>query len=367
MTPDLGSRSDRVLGLLLGGACGDALGAQVEFQTVESIRARFGAAGVIGFEDVPAPVTDDTQMSLFTLEGLIRGHRRLTAGPAGTVVEFDVVRCVHSAYLRWLHIQEESSFRHHQVPAEVLTGWLIGVSDLFACRSPGTTCLTALRTTSAAGQLLSSFQRHLNTSKGSGAVMRAAPVGMWPGSPETVFRLASATGALTHSHPTGYLAAGMLAVIVRGLLHGTSLVDAIDLARSCLRQWPEHDEVDTALDRALSLARRPERLTPEEVESQLGGGWIAEEALAISIYAALVAPDFADGIRLAVNHSGDSDTTGAIAGNLLGARFGVSALPVEWRTRVELAELIEVLAGDAVRQFTAAPSDSAWSQRYPAS
>jgi len=88
-------------------------------------------------------------------------------------------------------------------------------------------------------------------------------------------------------------------------------------------------------------------LTPdaEQVE-KLGGGWIAEEALAISLYCALVAKDFEHGISLAVNHGGDSDSTGAIAGNLLGAALGVNAIPERWRKQLELANVIEQVADD---------------------
>ncbi len=62
----------------------------------------------------------------------------------------------------------------------------------------------------------------------------------------------------------------------------------------------------------------------------MGEGWVAEEALAISIYCALVAKDFEQGIIHAVNHDGDSGSTGAIVGNLLGTMHGVSAIPAKW-------------------------------------
>jgi len=64
---------------------------------------------------------------------------------------------------------------------------------------------------------------------------------------------------------------------------------------------------------------------------QAGGWWVAEEALAIAVYCSLVArDDFARGAWLAVNHSGDSDSTGAIAANVLGAIFSCSSIPERW-------------------------------------
>jgi ADP-ribosylglycohydrolase len=77
-----------------------------------------------------------------------------------------------------------------------------------------------------------------------------------------------------------------------------------------------------------------------------GEGWVAEEALAISLYCALVAKDFRHGVILAVNHDGDSDSTGSITGNLLGTILGVDALPREWLEPLELRDVITEIAND---------------------
>ena len=91
-------------GCLLGGAVGDALGAPVEFLSLSEIRARFGPGGIHGF--VPAydrvgAITDDTQMTLFTAEGLIRGDNRAREKGIGG----GPIHCVHHAYLRWYETQ----------------------------------------------------------------------------------------------------------------------------------------------------------------------------------------------------------------------------------------------------------------------
>jgi ADP-ribosylglycohydrolase len=93
------------------------------------------------------------------------------------------------------------------------------------------------------------------------------------------------------------------------------------------------------------LAASPEKPSPHQV-AKLGEGWVAEEALAISVYCALVARDFEEGVTLAVNHSGDSDSTGAITGNLLGASLGVDAIPGRWKKPLELKRVINSLADD---------------------
>jgi ADP-ribosylglycohydrolase len=78
----------------------------------------------------------------------------------------------------------------------------------------------------------------------------------------------------------------------------------------------------------------------------MGKGFVAEEALAMGLYCALSARDFEDGLILAVNHSGDSDSTGSITGNLLGAAAGVEAIPDRWLRNLELRTTMEALADD---------------------
>ena len=80
--------------------------------------------------------------------------------------------------------------------------------------------------------------------------------------------------------------------------------------------------------------------------ARIGQGWIAEEALAIAVYCALVVDNFRDGVTLAVNHDGDSDSTGAIAGNLLGTLYGAQAIPPAWLDALELRDVITELAED---------------------
>ncbi|HKL76849.1 MAG TPA: ADP-ribosylglycohydrolase family protein, partial [Gammaproteobacteria bacterium] len=78
----------------------------------------------------------------------------------------------------------------------------------------------------------------------------------------------------------------------------------------------------------------------------LGRGWIAEEALAIALYCALSAPNLEEALILAVNHDGDSDSTGAITGNILGTVYGEEAIPQRWRDDLELQEVIREMAED---------------------
>jgi hypothetical protein len=134
---------------------------------------------------------------------------------------------------------------------------------------------------------------------------------------------------------------------------GRDLRDAALAVLERLGDERGHEEttaaVEAALNRAMESVMGAEP-TAETVQS-LGEGWVAEEALAIGLYCALVARDFAHGVLLAVNHGGDSDSTGAIAGKLLGLVAGESGIPGRWRERLELGDVIAEVADDLWLHF----------------
>ncbi len=346
MVTAVASAEERVVGCLLGGAVGDALGAPVEFLSLAQIREQFGPSGVQHY--APAygrlgAITDDTQMTLFTAEGLIRGVRRYNQRGI-----CNPVMVLWHAYLRWLGTQGEMRF-DPQFPSRH-NGWLWEVRQLHQRRNPGDTCLSALRS-----GVFGTTDEPINDSKGCGGIMRIAPVGLLAIAP---FRLGCQVAAITHGHPSGYLAAGFLAHMVSELWRGNDLAAAIASARDELVRWPHHEECLAAVEAAASLAESAEACA-ESVES-LGEGWVAEEALAIALFCALKARDFAHGVLLAVNHSGDSDSTGAITGNLLGARWGRSAIPEAFLRDLELRGVIEQMGRDLCH-----PEDCEDPHRYP--
>ena len=158
------------------------------------------------------------------------------------------------------------------------------------------------------------------------------------------FRLGCELAALTHGHPTGQLTAGVLAVMVRELADGASLSEALAVAKPLLREERDHHETLRALELAEDLAAG--NLPSETAIARLGEGWIAEEALASSLYCALVASDFRHGVSIAVNHDGDSVSTGSLTGSLLGTLYGVDAIPQQWLEPLELREVIAEIEED---------------------
>ena len=154
-------------GCLVGGAVGDALGAPVEFLSRTRILEVFGPSGIQ--EYAPSfgklgAISDDTQMTLFTAEGLMRGWVR---GNLRGVCHMPSV--IALAYQRWLHTQGQS----HPLHQGCLDGWLRGHPELFARRAPGLTCLSGLQDMRRSGDVAT------NDSKGCGGVMRVAPIGMF--------------------------------------------------------------------------------------------------------------------------------------------------------------------------------------------
>jgi len=343
-------------GCLLGGAVGDALGAAIEFKNLREIREEFGPAGLRDFGVAygrTGAITDDTQLTLFTAEALLRAEHCRIRDPACSAAEV-----AWHAYLRWLRTQGEV-VRPRGLPDE--NGWLVGVKGLQARRAPGATCISALKK----GRM-GTIRDPLNESKGCGGVMRVAPAGFPPGQP---FRLGAELSALTHGHSTGWLAGGYLSQLVHEVADGASLEEGALRALEVLRRQAGHEETSGAVEQAMALASSS-RGTPEEVET-LGAGFVAEEALAIGLYAALQASGFEQGVLVAVNHSGDSDSTGSIAGNLLGLALGEHAIPARWLAKLELRDVVEQVADDLHRHFgtggvaCAGGQCGSWA-RYPA-
>ncbi|HPD57526.1 MAG TPA: ADP-ribosylglycohydrolase family protein [Smithellaceae bacterium] len=352
-------------GCLLGGAVGDALGAAVEFDSIEAIRRKYGNSGIQNYVNVydrKGAITDDTQMTLFTAEGLLRACCRQCH--KGISAPFPAV--THNAYLRWLATQGA------ELPQKNIgiyrDGWLFAIKELHHRRAPGNTCLSALQSGN-----MGRLEKPINKSKGCGGVMRAAPIGLFGAKAggfttqkrrvTEIFKLGCEIAAITHGHPSGYLPAGCLAAIIADIIAGESIEVAIKHTLPILKKYKGHEETLAAINMALALKKdKAMKPCPETIE-KMGGGWVGEEALAIALYCVLVAGnDFEKGICLAVNHSGDSDSTGSIAGNILGAILGKNAIPTRWLDDLELKEVIEEVAGDLFIFFE--DTDSWW-QKYP--
>lgn len=340
----------RFRGCLIGGAIGDALGYPVEFQTLQQIKSDYGKNGVVDLMCDPltrmARISDDTQMTLFTANGLQlwREAQSLHAAGAMSGQMPSVIQFIYMAYQRWYytqtgHIRTEDWLK----PAfgEDSHDFILDQKELFHRRAPGNTCLSALQ----AG--MGTPEKPLNHSKGCGGVMRVAPIGLhYYADPMQAFDIGCKAAAITHGHVTGYLASGAFAMLIACLVQGNTIHEALEQSMAALKTYSGHEETVAALELARDLAASS--YSAEESIAQLGEGWIAEEALAIAVYCALVRAEFEDALILSVNHDGDSDSTGAICGNLMGCMLGIDAIPIEWRKHVELSDFIGRMATDLI-------------------
>lgn len=351
---------DNYIGCLLGGAIGDAMGAPLEFMSLPSILNKYGDHGVsdyVEFEDKIGRFTDDTQMTLFTAEGLLRYiNRGIIRGLGGAYVQI-----TYNSYLRWLYTQHGWD-SNKQARSDDLEGWLLTNKPLFKRRSPGRTCLDALRSGKCG-----SIENPINDSKGCGGVMRVAPVGLiFHGRAREAFKVGSELAAITHGHPSGYLSAGTFSAIISFLNQGIGLESAIEKALIILRRQPNCKETMAAIRRALIFFEAGE--PNSETIQKIGDGWTGESALAISLYCALnFRNDFEKAINLSINHSGDSDSTGAITGNIVGLIVGKAGIPSHLIEKLELAEIVTEIANDLYTECKSDfnNEDVDWCRKYP--
>ncbi len=256
--PDKARLASKYRACLLGGAVGDALGAPVEFLKEREIQARFGPGGIRDFAkafDRVGAITDDTQMTLFTAEGLLRGLVRLKHRGIGPAFE----SVTANAYLRWLRTQgmhprsKEVELRDDQGN----DGWLMSHAELHRRRVPGNTCISALEAMKGLGD------QARNESKGCGGLMRIAPVALfvhanWAGDPAALpdycFDLGCSLAGITHGHPSGQLPAGVMSLVMLRILQGAELRTAIEEAKASLRGRPENGETMIAVENAERLA-----------------------------------------------------------------------------------------------------------------
>ena len=327
------SHAERFLGCLLGGAVGDAFGYAVEFSSISDICTKFGPVGIRepSLTDGKLVVSDDTQMTLFTLEGILKG---LEGPPPSTET---IVESIRLSYLDWLGTQGETIRNPRKSES-----WLAHCPEMRAWRAPGMTCLSSLR---HGGH--GTVKEHINDSKGCGGAMRSAPIGLFRRfDPKQAFELGARSAAITHGHRSGYLSAGMVSAIVRYLMDGMDIHVAMEASMQILNEWDGHEETLQAVTKALRSASSGSKDHPTTIHS-IGGGWVGEEALAIALYAVLVGESYIEAVRIASNHDGDSDSTASIAGQIWGALKRLTEIPHEWITKLDVLVPVLRLAREA--------------------
>lgn len=294
-------------GCMYGLAIGDALGAPVEFLSVEQIYQRYGKEGMRDFVQYNnlgyANYTDDTQMSIAIAKALIMaGHENLET----------IMDNISKQFIEWLDSPENN-------------------------RAPGNTCISGCVRLKKGTHWSKSGSEW---SKGCGSAMRSAPIGLfYYDNIEKLIEVSIASSKITHAHPTA-LAASV----------GTAYLTALAVKK---------EEISTMIDRLCTVTKN---ISPEFVEKinqindvldldsanafeKLGGGWIGEEAVACALYCFLCSPcNYTKTVLKAINSSGDSDSIGCIAGAISGAYNGIENIPEKWVKNIENLRLLDEIA-----------------------
>ncbi len=324
------NKNDRIRGSLIAGAIGDALGYPIEFEK------NIVEKQVTKYVNGKGLISDDTQMTLFTANALLfRATRMLNKG-----IALPNSNAIYLAYLDWLETQTGRK-------NEKSISWIKNISELNEKRAPGNTCLNAL----LSGKM-GTMENIINNSKGCGTVMRIAPVGLYVPKPLEAAQLAAEASAITHGHELGMIPSYFEAILINILLNKDlsfeqSLNETIQLYQKNkdLFSKENNDYFLNLVNKAINLSK--ENISDIEAIKQLGEGWVAEEAFAIALYSCLKHQNsIEDALISAVNHDGDSDSTGAIAGNIIGTYLGYSSIDKYYIDNLELKDLILEIADD---------------------
>lgn len=342
-------------GCLLGGTIGDAFGAPVKFMKYDKIISRYGKDGLthltVHEDNHKATITDDTQLTLFTAEGLLRSIVRSKQKHIERTKK-DTTMVVFRSYLRWLYTQGLTTPNWSK---ESYDGWLVKVKKLHGYREPGVTCLTSL-----GKGIMGTITKPINNSKRCGTIIRVAPVGLIEDE-DTVFDIGCMTGAITHGHPTAYLSSGALATIIYYIIEGNEIKEASNKVVQKLSSYPESAECVATIKKALEMAEEGNP-TVEKMQA-FGDGFMADEAVGMGLYAALsYSNDFKKAILFAINQSGNSNSAAVVAGSLLGAYLGVDAIDKELIEKLEVRKEVEEMAKDLYMQYE---ESEEWHKKYP--
>ncbi len=309
-------RADQITGSIVGLAVGDALGYPHEFRTFDQVRREIGPDGITGFlklkdprftrpfivgtDHPPGTFTDDTQMSIAVAEALLEAHTK----------DVDVLMpAVARRFIAWYFSDEND-----RSPGEATGIGCRALQDGVSWRTAGK-----------------------EDSKGCGANMRVAPIGLFYEDLDDVAAVARAQSLLTHRHDAAIEGAAAAALLVALALRGAAPAQMhAEVMRRCAGRSADFDRTFGKVPRVVDEDPRHVLVDLQKDDAALGEGWVAEEAVAAALYCAWRHPDdYRAAVLLAVNTDGDSDSLACITGSIVGARLGLQAIPAEWVRDVE--------------------------------
>ena len=352
----MANRQELYRGCLLGMAVGDALGYSIDDKSWEQICNDYGPNGLLGYDlqEEYANVTSYTQIAAYLSNALLLSVSR---GSKGNRMEY-----IHLGLREWTRSQMFYRDPEHSFC------WIAKLPAFRRRHCRDARMLDTLRL-----QSMGAPKEPVNRYNHPGAITEAVAIGLFYDpkrmSTEAIGQLAFQSMALTHGSPEACLSAVVLAYAIAGLVQAPEvpLKEQFAGAIAAMQgQFPGEDgeKLGEFLRKSLKMAEN-DFIAPRLAIEQLGC-YTVSECLAGAMYTSLVAEEeFDPAIIAAVNHSGHSAATGAIAGAILGAKMGEGMLPQFYLESLDVVDSLTVLADDLLSATPASGIfDDDWDQKY---
>lgn len=382
---------DKIKACFLLGACGDALGAPVEMmRDQKEIFKRFGPGGVREIVEYQNPfepeinypagrLTDDTTMAMTTAAAVLLAAKRKDFRQA-------LKDYAWQAYLNWGRYQDNALEISEKIDLDL--AWPRRAQEFWFACGAGRGTIAALRQ-----PLPGAIDRPLNYSEvvrdtevigpndGCGGMMRIAPVAFASKlDSHGIFEAACENAALTHGHQEAFVAAGVIALFVHFAARDYRLSSVLEETLRVLHDYEQNSLYEQGVEacvNAICQAWHKAMIYPDDVEAidvlpaELGfkSAFKAIPVLAQATYAISCATpsmskeSIKDLMSIAVSHSGDSDSVGAIVGQVLGARYGLAVLPDSWIEILTQRDAIEEMAEALFRAYYSPQAESSYSRQ----
>lgn len=321
------TRHSRILGALLGVHAGDSLGAALEFKSHAQIAQShpFGLHTIVGggpFAWPPGHATDDTDMTRCVLlayqDAILSSSSSSSSSPSSAAASDTRTIAYRSAeyFLKWYEGQwpDTSGKKKGTTPKDIGRATSTGIDNFRRSRDPST---------SGAGK----------GRAGNGSLMRCIPTALFQNDHHLLVTESMAISAVTHNDPDCVIACAAYNAVVAALVAGADVQyavargEAVAITLEKGRKGPVFEAFTKARD--ISLPKLAKKGPPEKWFPGLCSGHVLE-SLTLAIVAVLDDRPFEDVLVDVIRVGRDTDTNGAIAGGLLGARDGDQAIPREW-------------------------------------
>ncbi len=325
---------------ILGGAIGDALGYPVRDLEYDTIINKYGKKGITTIEvdcDNRARITDNTQLTIFTMDALIRTYTKYYLYKKTGMGEINT----YTSYLRWQYTQGRKVPESRAIDF-LNDNYLMNYQELKYER-----CAEKYTKEILCNDIKNSKLEGINDNKGYLCLTKTAPVGLvFYKDDNDAFEMAIKIAKITHGHPSAYISAGIFSVIIANLCRGKDLNESIQKALDIAKQHKESKQVIDKINFAYRLSKDKYHYT--EKLDDFGICENADDVLAATIYICLIFQDkdISDALLFSVNNNCLGNNIASVVGNILGLYNGLDIISTEWSKKIELYKLIKDISFD---------------------